>query len=111
MYSRWDMRIERHPILGQREKRPTVVVEVDGREIQAEEGEPIAAALMAAGISVFHYTRKRDAPRGLFCGIGRCSDCFMVVDGIPNTRTCVVPVREGMKIETQRGTGSWKVGP
>jgi hypothetical protein len=34
----------------------------------------------------------------------------MIVDGIPNTRTCVTPVREGMKVETQHGLGQWKVG-
>ena len=32
----------------------------------------------------------------------------MVVDGIPNVRTCITPVRDGMKIETQKGLGSWE---
>lgn len=103
------MRITNHPILGLKAERKKVIIEVDGRRMEAEEDEPIAAALTAQGISVFHYTKKTGSPRGLFCAIGRCSDCFMIVDGIPNTRTCVTPVREGMKIETQRGLGEWKV--
>jgi predicted molibdopterin-dependent oxidoreductase YjgC len=102
------MRITNHPILAQRSKKRKVFIEVDGRRIKAEEDEPIAAALTAAGIFVFHRTKKKSSPRGLFCAIGRCSDCFMIVDGIPNTRTCVTPVREGMKIETQHGLGQWK---
>lgn len=102
------MRIETHPILGKKEKKRKVAIEVNGKRIEAEEGEPIAAAITAAGISVFHYTRKSGAPRGLFCAIGRCSDCLMIVDGIPNTRTCVTHVRAGMKIETQHGIGEWK---
>ena len=51
--------------------------------------------------------RDRGYPRGIFCGIGRCTDCVMTVDGQPNVRTCVTPVRAGMKVETQQGLGKW----
>jgi aerobic-type carbon monoxide dehydrogenase small subunit (CoxS/CutS family) len=61
--------------------------------------------LVAAGVRVFRKTSKRGEPRQLFCGIGRCTDCVMVVDGQPNVRTCVTPVREGMKVEVQDGRG------
>jgi predicted molibdopterin-dependent oxidoreductase YjgC len=98
-----DMRIEEHPILGRLERKPAIKIEVDGELIEALEGEPIAAALMAAGKSVFRYTRKRKEPRGVFCAIGQCTDCMMTVDGVPNVRTCIVPVRSGMKIQTQDG--------
>ena len=100
-----DMRIREHPILGTLEKKKTVTIEVDGRAVIAIEDEPIAAALMATGISVFRYTRKKTEPRGVFCAIGQCTDCMMTVDGIPNVRTCVTPVKQGMKIETQHGIG------
>jgi aerobic-type carbon monoxide dehydrogenase small subunit (CoxS/CutS family) len=100
------MRIDDHPILGVRERLPTVPIEVDGQVIAAVAGEPIAAALLAAGRTVFRYTRKRQEPRGVFCAIGRCTDCMMIVDGVPNVRTCVTPVRAGMKIQTQYGLGT-----
>ena len=29
----------------------------------------------------------------------------MIVNGVPNTRTCVTPVEEGMTVETQYGLG------
>lgn len=32
----------------------------------------------------------------------------MVVDGVPNVRTCITPVKDGMVIETQKGLGEWK---
>jgi predicted molibdopterin-dependent oxidoreductase YjgC len=102
------MRIVDHPILGKLKERKKVFIEVDGRKIEAYEGEPIAAALLAAGVRVFRYTSKEKEPRGLFCAIGRCTDCVMIVDGIPNVRTCVTPVRDGMKIETQMGLGKWR---
>ncbi|MEW6217763.1 MAG: (2Fe-2S)-binding protein, partial [Candidatus Bipolaricaulota bacterium] len=80
----------------------------NGRPIMAREGEPIAAALVAAGVWEFHCSRKAGEPRGPFCMIGRCTDCVMVVNGIPNVRTCITPVEEGMGVETQVGRGEMK---
>jgi len=99
------LRIKSHPILGDIPKRKLVKIEVDGRTIEAFEGEPIAAALLAAGIKVFRRTVKRREPRGLFCTIGQCTDCMMTVNGMPNVRTCITPVEEGMEISTQIGRG------
>jgi aerobic-type carbon monoxide dehydrogenase small subunit (CoxS/CutS family) len=67
------------------------------------EGESIAAALKAAGVTTHRYTSKRHEPRGIFCAIGRCTDCVMVVDGKPNVRTCMTLLREGMSVRTQHG--------
>ena len=78
----------------------------DGKEMKGYEGEPIAAALKAAGVMVHRYPKKHHEPRGIFCAIGRCTDCVMVVDGKPNVRTCVTPLREGMHVQTQYGVGT-----
>jgi predicted molibdopterin-dependent oxidoreductase YjgC len=95
------MRVKEHPILGS-EKDPVMVdIEVDGKMIPAREGEPIAAAILASGRMQLRFTDKRHEPRGVFCGIGRCTDCVMMVDGQPNVRTCVTPVKAGMVIRTQ----------
>lgn len=75
----------------------------DGKTLQGYEGEPVAMALKAAGVMVHRYTAKKHQPRGIFCAIGRCTDCVMVVDGVPNVRTCMTPLAEGMKVETQYG--------
>ena len=96
------MRVVRHPILGKSEPRREVTIVVDGKPLEALEGEPIAAALMAMGIKVFRKTPKRKEPRGVFCAIGQCTDCIMTVDKVPNVRTCVTSVREGMEIWTKR---------
>lgn len=101
------MRIEEHPILGEAQWGPKITLIVDGEAVHAFEGEPIATALLAAGRRVFRHTTKRDEPRGVFCALGRCTDCVMVVDGRPNVRTCVTAARDGMVIETQRGLGHW----
>ena len=97
------MRIENHPILGTFQKGPLVTFTLDGKEMKGYEGEPIAAALRAAGVMTHRHTSKLDMPRGIFCAIGRCTDCVMIVDGKPNIRTCVTPLQEGMKVQTQYG--------
>jgi len=97
------MRINNHIILGKDERKEMVEIKVDGKIIQAKKGEMIIATLMANGIKINRYTVKKKEPRGIFCGIGQCTDCVMIVNGKPNVRTCVTPVEDGMIVETQFG--------
>lgn len=93
-----------HPILGlQNEDKKIVEFTFDGKPMKGYEGEPIAAALKAAGVMIHRYTQKQHKPRGIFCAIGRCTDCVMIVDGKPNIRTCMTPLKAGMKVQTQYG--------
>lgn len=78
-------------------------IEVDGRPVEAFEGETVAAALTAAGVQTLRWTHKHQEPRGLFCGMGICFDCVMTIDGVPNVRSCVTPAQPGMRVSTQRG--------
>lgn len=96
-------RIVEHPILGEPSHGDEVSFTFDGREMTGYEGEPVAMALRAAGVMVHRYTARRHDPRGMFCAIGRCTDCVMVVDGKPNVRTCMTPLRAGMDVRTQDG--------
>ncbi|HCC01295.1 MAG TPA: dehydrogenase [Ruminococcaceae bacterium] len=97
------LRVKNHIVLDVKDERKTVTITVDGKPVQAKEGEPILSSLLAAGIKINRYTRRFHEPRGLFCAIGQCTDCVMVVNGKPNVRTCVTPVQEGMVVETQDG--------
>ncbi len=98
-----DKRITVHPILGKSPERKIVSFYYNNRKLEGYEGEPVASALKAAGVMVHRYTKKRHEPRGIFCAIGRCTDCVMIVDGHPNVRTCITPLREGMNVQTQYG--------
>ena len=100
------MRIEEHPILGAPQKGKKILFQYNGKSMEGFEGEPIAAALRAAGIMAHRYTQKKQQPRGIFCAIGRCTDCVMVVNGIPNVRTCITPLEEGMDVRTQYGVSA-----
>ncbi|KKL91841.1 hypothetical protein LCGC14_1890660 [marine sediment metagenome] len=101
------MRILDHPILGRQSPGKMLNITVDGKKIKAREGEMIIAALLNAGVRINRFTSKYKEPRGIFCGIGQCTDCIMTVNGIPNVRTCVTPVKEEVVIETQYGSGEW----
>jgi len=80
---------------------------VDGEELTAYEGESIAASLLASGRRFTRWTARAGEPRGYFCGMGVCQDCLVTVDGLPNVRACMTPVRDRLRVETQRGLGDW----
>ena len=99
------MRIENHPILTF-PAQDSVEFTFNGDSVHGVAGEPIAAALHAAGVRTLRHSSRYHRPRGLFCAIGNCSSCLMTVDGVPNVRVCVEPLRAGMKVETQEGKGT-----
>ena len=102
------MRIEKHPIL-EFDRKEKVKFTFNGEEIEGYKGESIQAALHAAGVKVLGKSFELHRPRGFYCAIGNCSSCQMVVNGVPNVKTCVTELEEGMIVETQEGKGviSW----
>jgi len=97
-----DYRIYEHPIIDFKRGRK-VKFYFEDIVVEAYEGESILAALYAIGIRVFSWSVKYDRPRGAFCMIGKCSSCFAIVDGVPNKRICIEPVREGIHVYRQKG--------
>jgi aerobic-type carbon monoxide dehydrogenase small subunit (CoxS/CutS family) len=61
-------------------------------------GQSIAAALLSHGVRELRVTRFNKEPRSIFCGIGVCFDCVVVVNGIANQRACLIEIAEGMSI-------------
>lgn len=78
----------------------TKEIEINGQPVQAQAGQSVAAALLAAGVRVFRHTPTGDEPRSLFCGMGTCFECLVTIDGVPNQRACMTLVQPGMKINT-----------
>jgi predicted molibdopterin-dependent oxidoreductase YjgC len=78
----------------------TVTFSFNGQDLSCEEGQSIAAALISQGYTSLRNTRFKDEPRMIFCGIGICFDCVVVVDGVANQRACITAVSDGMKIES-----------
>jgi aerobic-type carbon monoxide dehydrogenase small subunit (CoxS/CutS family) len=86
------------------ERGPAIRLTVDGRPVTAYAGETLAAVLLAEGLAATRRTRG-GSPRGLYCGMGVCYDCLVVLDGVPNTRACMTFAAEGMRVERQDGLG------
>ncbi len=99
------MRIRSHPIIDFK-KRKELPFSFEKKKIVGEDGDTIASALHAAGVRTLTTSLKFDSPRGFFCGIGKCSSCLMRVNGIPNVRTCIAPLKEGIIVEMQEKLAS-----
>ncbi|MDH3387628.1 MAG: (2Fe-2S)-binding protein [Gammaproteobacteria bacterium] len=71
--------------------------------ITACEGDSVAAALLAAGVTAFRQVARGDALRGPYCMIGNCYECRVEIDGKPNLQACQQRVRDGIQVRLQRG--------
>ena len=71
---------------------------VDGTPLEAPAGQSLAAVLLQASRAVLRNSPAGN-PRGLYCGIGVCQECRVVVDGVV-ARACVTPVAAGMRVTT-----------
>jgi sarcosine oxidase subunit alpha len=80
--------------------------QLGGRPVTGFAGDTIASALFASGRRVFSRSFKYHRPRGLLCCSGRCPNCLMTVDGVPNVRVCVEPLRDGADVRAQNVVGS-----
>lgn len=78
-------------------------ITVNGEQINAKPGQTVAAALLSSGRDSWRTTRINGRPRGVFCGIGACHDCLVIVNGTPDVRACQRTVREDDAITTQQG--------
>src|SRR5919197_5989352 len=83
----------------------TVRFTYDGRPVSGFAGDTLGSALFASGRRVFSRSFKYHRPRGLLCCSGQCPNCMMTVDGVPNVRACVEPLREGAVVTPQNVLG------
>ena len=81
----------------------TVTITVDGRSVAARAGDTVAAALLAHGSEPYRTTAISGEPRAPYCMMGVCFDCLVTIDGVGNRQACLIPLRAGMRIETQDG--------
>lgn len=76
----------------------------DGRRVQAFDGDTYGSALARARVDVISRSFKYHRPRGLLCCAGRCPNCMVTVDGVPNVRACVTRAVDG---GTVSGQNAW----
>ena len=81
----------------------TIAFTIDGRRAQAFAGDTVAAAMLAAGAAHCRTTPVSGASRAPYCMMGVCFDCLVTIDGVGNRQACLIPLRAGMRIDTQDG--------
>lgn len=74
----------------------------DGTEIAAVDGEPLAASLLAAGISTTRESPVSGHPRAPYCMMGVCYDCLVRIDG-RTVQACMIPASDGLVVERPTG--------
>lgn len=72
-------------------------IDLAGASISARTGESLAAALIANGVYSCRTTRAGDR-RGVFCGMGVCTECAMTIDGVSGRLACMEKVHEGLAV-------------
>jgi len=77
-----------------------ITIFFDDRAVVAAPGDSVAAALLAAGVTVFGVNRANDLPRAPRCLIGNCYECLVEIEGEGRRQACLVPVRDGMRVRT-----------
>lgn len=82
---------------------PQVTIEFEGEPLSAQQGDSVAAALLAGDHRTFRTTPVNGVKRGPFCMMGVCFDCLVEIDGVANRQACMVEVSEGMRIKRQQG--------
>ena len=85
--------------------RDPVTITLDGEPVLAERGEPVAAALVAAGKLMLARSPKFHRPRGPSCMRAACDGCLARVDETPNVMTCMVAAEAGMAVVSQNRLG------
>ncbi|WP_432487998.1 (2Fe-2S)-binding protein [Kineococcus sp. SYSU DK018] len=83
-----------------RESAPLTLL-VDGAPVRGVQGQTVAGVLLADGQLSWRRTSRHGKPRGVFCGIGACFDCLVVVNGARDVRACQRRAQDGDVVERQ----------
>ena len=78
-----------------------VEISIDGAPVMGVAGQTIGGILLASGMLASRTTSLNQRPRGIFCGIGVCYDCLVVVNGQRDVRACQRRAVAGDVVTTQ----------
>ena len=78
--------------------RPRIALTLEGAPIEAQQGDTLLTALLAAGAGHLRDSEFGDGPRAGFCLMGACQDCWVQVEGRGRVRSCMTLAEQGMEI-------------
>lgn len=89
------------------EKSKPVLFYLNGRQVQGQESDTIASALLLNGIATNRKSVLANQPRGPACLMGVCYECLVTINGKHNQQACQHLIEEGMRVETSTEAGSY----
>jgi NADH dehydrogenase/NADH:ubiquinone oxidoreductase subunit G len=78
--------------------RPRITLTLEGQPIEAQQGDTLLTALLAAGAGHVRDSEFGDGPRAGFCLMGACQDCWVQVEGRGRVRSCATLAEAGMQV-------------
>lgn len=75
-----------------------VNIMINGTSVKVPASISVAAAIARAG-QPFRRSLS-GARRTPLCGMGVCFECRVCIAGVAQQRACMLPVRDGMRVET-----------
>lgn len=83
------------------EPAQSLALSLDGAPLSGITGQTIAGVVLASGRLSWRTSSHLGKPRGLFCGIGVCFDCIVIVNGERDVRACQRRAVDGDVVESQ----------
>ena len=80
-----------------------VRIAFEDRPLTVPAGVSLAAALLANDVGHTRESPVNGRPGAPYCMMGVCFECLVEIDGVPNRQSCLIEVREGMRIRSQEG--------
>lgn len=81
----------------------TLTVFIDGKPVSASAHESVAGVILRQDEIWNRRTTISQSPRAAFCMMGICFECLVTIEGRASQQGCLTQVRDGMRIERQRG--------
>ena len=80
----------------------TIRIVLDDQPMDVPAGISVAAAVLGhAHVTHTGFNAVDGSPRAPFCLMGVCFECLMEIDGESDVQSCLVTVREGMRVRRQ----------
>jgi predicted molibdopterin-dependent oxidoreductase YjgC len=86
--------------------RRAMTVIVDGKPVQALEGDTLLVAILGA-LGHLRTSEFGDGRRAGFCLMGACQDCWVWTSSGERLRACSTLLTDGMAVSTQQPEGTW----
>lgn len=77
----------------------TVTVTYNGAAVEGQAGDTVASALIAAGDPALRIAGANDK-RGVFCGMGVCGECTVMIEGAGESLACMTSATDGLVVDS-----------